>query len=135
MHNDPRNKATAKQKGKIQATKLFSSIEEVAKGWDDMAFFDAFLAFFVLLIGDWTKFYSKERPDVPHAPKHLAIEETTQQQTPNTNTNTNKNTNEREHSLSNSQYNGLFFFFMFFFCVYVHITASNYESSKNNKTI
>ena len=26
---------------------------EMAKGWDDVAFYDAFLAFFVLFIGDW----------------------------------------------------------------------------------
>ncbi|ETO18040.1 hypothetical protein RFI_19255 [Reticulomyxa filosa] len=49
--------------------------EELAKGWDDLAFFDAFLAFFVVFIGDWQNFYHAHSPDTPIPPFQLATEE------------------------------------------------------------
>ncbi|ETO22696.1 calcium binding hemolysin protein, partial [Reticulomyxa filosa] len=47
-------------------------------GWDDLAFFDAFLAFFVIFIGDWQHFYHSHSPNVPIPPFHLTPDEVQQ---------------------------------------------------------
>eukprot|EP01083_Nonionella_stella_P038470 104674_1 len=49
-------------------------MDEIAKGWDDLAFYDAFLAFFVLFIGDWRNFYDETNRNVPKPPYHLSSE-------------------------------------------------------------
>ncbi|ETO22352.1 hypothetical protein RFI_14845 [Reticulomyxa filosa] len=44
-------------------------------GWDDSAFFDAFLAFFVVFVGDWQNYFHAHSPTVPIPPFHLASED------------------------------------------------------------
>ncbi|ETO09650.1 DENN domain-containing protein 1B isoform 1 [Reticulomyxa filosa] len=61
---------------KIKKLKFLDSIHEIAKGWDDLAFFDAFLAFFVVFIGDWHNFFNSHSPTAPIPPFHMTTEET-----------------------------------------------------------
>ncbi len=58
----------------LNIPKLSVNMDEIAKGWDDLAFYDAFLAFFVLFIGDWRNFYDEQNKNVPKPPYHLSSE-------------------------------------------------------------
>ena len=51
------------------------NIEDGARGWDDLAFYDAFLAFFVLFVGDWRNFYDENNKLTPKPPYHLSWNE------------------------------------------------------------
>lgn len=44
---------------------------DIAKGWDDTPFYNAFLSFFIVFIGDWKKFYDEKNPLTPKTPYHL----------------------------------------------------------------
>lgn len=58
----------------LNIPKFNTNMDDAAKGWDDLAFYDAFLAFFVLFIGDWKNFYDASNKNVPKPPYHLSSE-------------------------------------------------------------
>ena len=44
---------------------------DIAKGWDDTPFYNAFLSFFIVFIGDFKKFYDDKNEYTPKVPYHL----------------------------------------------------------------
>ena len=46
---------------------------DIAGGWDDSLFYNAFTSFFVVFIGDWTVFQDVHHPLTPRCPRHLKL--------------------------------------------------------------